>query len=119
MQNNNTIIGLTDIINDCARVIDEKKGENIIILDIRKVNSYLDYFIIATGNSLVHCRSLGRALIKYLSQKHIPVLNRVDLNSGWIILDYGGIIVHIFTQELREFYQLEKLWADGEVISRR
>lgn len=107
------------LLRECARIIDDKKGEDIILLDISKVNSYLDYFVIATGNSLVHCRAIARALIKELAQRQVSLNNNADLNSGWIILDYGDIIIHLFTEELREFYNLERLWGDGERIPLR
>ncbi|MBP7736566.1 MAG: ribosome silencing factor [Spirochaetes bacterium] len=108
---------MTDLFRQCARVLDEKKGADIVFMDLRSVNSYLDYFIIATGNSRVHCRSLARELEKFMHSRGIRQRNRPDYDSGWIILDCSELIVHIFTQEMREYYQLEKLWGDARILT--
>lgn len=104
------------IAKGAARILDEKKGQEIVLLDLRKVNSYLNYFLIATGNSLIHCRSLAREIQKHLHTMSFKERSRSKLDSGWIILDYNELIIHIFTEELRSYYQLEKLWADAEYI---
>ncbi|TFH42764.1 MAG: ribosome silencing factor [Chrysiogenales bacterium] len=102
---------------ECARSLDEKKAEGIVLLDLRRVNSYFDYFLIATGNSRVHCRSLARELQRVMIGKGVRSHNRPDYDSGWIVIDFGGLIVHIFTSETRDYYQLEKLWGDGDRLS--
>lgn len=102
---------------DCLLHLDEKKAIDPVFMDLRKVNSYLDYFIIATGNSQTHCRALARDISRFLFEKGIKEHGNHDLNSEWIILDFGGLIVHIFTEEMRAYYQLEKLWADAETIN--
>jgi len=102
---------------DCLNHLDEKKALDPVFMDLRKVNSYLDYFIIATGNSQIHCRALARDISKFLHEKGLKEYGKHDLNSEWIILDFGELIVHIFTEEMRSYYQLEKLWADAEKIS--
>ncbi len=98
---------------DCIQILEEKKALDIVLLDIRDVNSYLDFFIIATGNSHIHCKTLVREVDEHLRSMGMKKINNPDLESGWLILDYGSLTVHIFTQEKREFYQLERLWADG------
>lgn len=107
---------IIDISRKCARVLDEKKGVDIIIMDLRGVNSYLDYFLITTGNSRIHCRALARELEKFIHSREMQQRNKPDYESGWIILDFNELIVHIFTQEMREYYQLEKLWGDATRI---
>jgi len=97
--------------------LDEKKALDPVFMDLRKVNSYLDYFLLATGNSQIHCRALARDIAKFLNEKGLKEYGNHDLNSEWIILDFGGLIVHIFTEEMRSYYQLEKLWADAETLS--
>lgn len=104
------------LAKDCLSFLDEKKASEPVFIDIRKVNSYLDFFLIATGNSQIHCRALARDLVKFLHEKGIKEYGKHDLNSEWIILDFGDLIVHIFTEEMRSYYELEKLWADGEKI---
>ncbi len=107
---------IIEISRKCARVLDEKKGSDIIILDLRDVNSYLDYFIITTGNSRIHCRALARELERFGHSEELRQRNKPDYDSGWIILDFNELIIHIFTQEMREYYQLEKLWGDAARI---
>lgn len=114
---NSTEEEMVEIFRECARLLSDKKGAEIVFLDMRDVNSYLDYFLIATGNSRIHCRSLARELEKFVYGRGLRVRNRPDYESGWIILDCGELIVHIFTQELREYYQLEKLWGDAKRIA--
>jgi ribosome-associated protein len=104
------------IAKECLVHFDEKKAIDPLLMDLRKVNSYLDFFLIATGNSQIHCRSLARDIVKFLNARGIKEYGRHDLNSEWIILDFGDLIVHIFTEETRSYYQLEKLWADAEKI---
>ncbi len=105
-----------NIAKECALLLDSKKAEEIVLMDLRNINSYFDLFIITTGNSFMHCRSLARELQKFLKNKNIQQRNNPNMESGWIILDYDEIIIHVFTRELRDYYQLEKLWADATVI---
>ncbi|OHD64770.1 MAG: ribosome silencing factor [Spirochaetes bacterium RBG_13_51_14] len=108
---------IVDISRECAQVLSEKKGLDIVIMDLRCVNSYLDYFLIATGNSRIHCRSMARDAEKFIHSKGLRQRNKPDYESGWIILDFNELIVHIFTHELREYYQLERLWGDATEIT--
>jgi ribosome-associated protein len=108
---------MKDLWRDCLLYLDEKKAIEPVFMDLRKVNSYLSYFIIATGNSQTHCRALARDISKFLFGKEIREYGSHDLDSEWIVLDFGDLIVHIFTEDIRSYYQLEKLWADAEVIS--
>ncbi len=108
---------MLDRIDKITRLLEDKKGRDIVVLDLRKVNSYLDCFIIASGNSTIHCRSLARDLLRTMPLAGLKERNRPDLNSSWIVVDYGDIIVHVFTEEMRDFYQLEKLWGDARAIA--
>ena len=112
----NKIDEMIEIGKECLVHLDEKKATDPVFMDLRKVNSYLDFFLIATGNSRMHCRALARDIVKFLYEKGVKEYGSHDLNSDWIILDFGGLIVHIFTEELREYYELERLWADAEII---
>ena len=108
---------IVELSKKCAHHIEEKKGEDVVLMDISEVNSYLDYFIIATGNSHVHCRSIAKAVTKFLTDHNMTSKNKADFSSGWIILDYGYLIIHVFTEEMRDFYGLEKLWGDANFLS--
>ncbi len=97
----------------CLELLDQKKAGSPVLMDLRRVNSYLDFFIIATGNSQNHCRALSRDIEKKLHDDGFSQKGRPDYDSEWIILDFGELIIHIFTDETRHYYQLEKLWADS------
>ena len=101
----------TKILKDCYNLLNEQKAEDTVCLDITKYNGYFDYFIITTGSSKVHCRSLAKHIREFFAQLGCKEMNKPDLDSSWIILDFDVFVVHIFTQEVREYYQLEKLWA--------
>lgn len=107
---------IVDIVKNCSKILDEKKAEEISMLDLTNVNTYLDYFIICNGNSRMHCRALAKDIEKYFSKTPLELKFHPDTDSEWIIMDYGDVIVHIFTQEMREYYDLDKLWADAKKI---
>ena len=107
---------IIDLAKGCARLLEEKKAMNVVLINLMKINSYLDYFIIATSNSIIHSNALAKEIQKHLAEKGIKERAKADLGSSWILLDFNEIIVHIFTNEMREFYQLEKLWADADTI---
>jgi ribosome-associated protein len=106
-----------EILRKSAMLLSEKKGIDIVMMDLREVNSYLDYFLIVTGNSRTHCRSMAREMERFIHAQGLRQRNRPDYESGWIILDFSELIVHVFTAEMRDYYQLEKLWGDAEKIS--
>lgn len=110
---------IVEIARGAARLLDEKKADDVLLLDLSRINSYLDYFIIATGNSLIHGRALAREAQRYFKGEDFPERSRADLDSPWIALDYHEVVVHIFTREMREYYQLERLWADAATIDFR
>ena len=108
---------IIEIAKNCAGILNEKKAENVVLLDLRQINSYLDYFVIATGNSHIHCTALAKELQKYLKGIDFIGMGNPRLDTGWIALDYNEIVIHIFTKELREYYQLDRLWGDAHFIS--
>ena len=118
-ERNNTKDAVMDIVKRCALFLDDKKARDTLVIDLREVNSYLEYFILVTGNSMVHCRSLAREVKKYLGAMGVKQRNKTDYESGWIILDYDELVIHIFTEDLRGYYQLERLWADADRIEYR
>jgi ribosome-associated protein len=94
-------------------LLDEKKGENISLLDLRKVNSFLDYFIICTGTSPAHLRSMAKDVQRFFADKDIKLRGMSDLSSDWVVLDYSEIVIHLFSLEARGYYDLDKLWSDA------
>lgn len=100
-----------------VEVLDAKKAENIEVLGIRDLTVLTDYFVIANGTSTTHTKTLADEVEFQLSQAGVkPTRTEGHNGSNWIIIDYSDIIVHIFYKETREFYQLERLWADGEHV---
>ena len=100
-----------------TKALDEKKGMNIKLLKIDKVSSLADYFLICTGTSNTHVRTLCDFAEYTLEELGEPMLGREGhRGNSWELLDYGTIVVHVFTEEAREFYNLERLWADAEQV---
>ncbi len=99
------------------RTLDSKRGEDIQAIKVTDLTILADYFVIVNGNSNTHTRTLADEVEFQLSQCGIePERREADTGNTWIILDYADIIVHVFYKEARNFYQLEKLWADGDQI---
>ena len=100
-----------------TKALDEKKGRNIKLLRISDVSSLADYFLICTGTSGTHVKTLCDYAEFTMEQLGEPMLGREGhRGNSWELLDYGSVVVHVFTEEAREFYNLERLWADGEAI---
>ena len=106
-----------EIAYSVTKALDEKKGMNIKLLKIDRVSSLADYFLICTGTSNTHVRTLCDFAEYTLEELGEPMLGREGhRGNSWELLDYGTIVVHVFTEEAREFYSLERLWADAETI---
>ena len=100
-----------------TKALDSKKGMNIKLLKIDRVSSLADYFLICTGTSNTHVKTLCDYAEYALEQAGETMLGREGhRGNSWELLDYGTIVVHVFTQEAREFYGLERLWADAEQV---
>ena len=106
-----------EIAYSVTKALDEKKGMNIKLLKIDKVSSLADYFLICTGTSNTHVRTLCDYAEYTLEQLGEPMLGREGhRGNAWELLDFGTIVVHVFTEEARKFYDLERLWADAEPV---
>ena len=101
----------------CVRAALEKKAEDPLILDVRKLCSFADYFIILSGRSTRHVQGLAEAVEEELRSKRISTGKSEGLQEGnWVLLDYNDVIVHIFYADTRKFYDLEGLWHDAKSI---
>jgi len=96
------------------KIIEEKKGEDVRVLDVRKVTWIADYFVILSGTTPLHTRALAEAILEKVKEK--PSSAEGLGNGSWILLDYRDIMVHIFLPQTRDFYRLEKLWGDAEEV---
>jgi ribosome-associated protein len=97
--------------------LEEKQGENILLLDIREVTTISDYFIICSGTSDRMLDALASAVQRELRTTH-NIRTRIegDPKTGWILADYGGVILHLFAPDRRDYYRLEELWGEGKVV---
>ena len=106
-----------ELLNTIAQVIYDKKGSNILALDVQGISSIADYLLIAEGNVDRHVTSIARAVIEELEERGEQVVHVEGLKSGdWVVIDFAGIMVHLFMPGLREKYSLEKLWGDSKII---
>ena len=94
-----------------------KKGEDIIVIDLRGISSVSDFFIIATGTSNVHLKAIADEVCEKMKKEESSIPWHVEGYDArkWILLDYVNIVVHIFDQETRAYYLLEKLWKDAKI----
>ena len=98
--------------------LEDKKSEDIRVIEIGKVSVIADYFIIANGNSSSQVSAMVDAVEEALGKKgYDPKRIEGVHSSGWILMDYGDIVVHIFSKEDRLFYDLERIWRDGNTVS--
>jgi ribosome-associated protein len=102
----------------CARLLEDHKGEDTVVLDISAVSSLADYFIISTARSSAHLSGLLRELTAFFHERNILPRNRHKgaEEKGWLLLDCGDFVVHLMEKEQREFYDLERLWFKAERV---
>jgi len=102
----------------CARLADNKKAENIALLDLRSISSIADYFVIVTGSNEPHLRAIVDEITEKLRLDHNvrPFSTDGAKITPWIVLDFIDVLVHVMNDEFRELYDLENLWGDGEKI---
>jgi ribosome-associated protein len=101
-----------DLAHRCRDAAFEKKAVDVLMLDIRERAAFADYFILATGRSVIQARSIADAVVEASEMEWGAPLRTEGYGDGtWILVDYGPVIVHVFTPQAREFYNLERLWA--------
>lgn len=100
-----------------ARALNEKKGRDIAAVEITDLTTIADYFVFATGSSNTQINALCGEVEKELDECGEHVIRREGYRQGsWVLLDYGAVVVHVFSEEAREFYSLERLWKDGKPV---
>lgn len=103
----------------CARFADDVKADNVVILDVRKISSITDYFVICSATSEPHLKAIRRDIMEgvqeSLSEK--PAYAEGNPTSHWLVVDYIDVMVHIFHEETRTFYALEDLWKDAPRVN--
>ena len=106
-----------DLVKKIVEALEDKKAEDITVLDIGEVSSIADYFIIANGNNANQLTAMEDAVDEamYTTGVHQKQVEGTG-NSTWILMDYQDIIVHLFSKEDRQFYDLDRIWRDGKVV---
>lgn len=99
----------------CRELADNRKAEDIVILDVHEISSITDYFVIASGNSEPHLRAISDEITEKLREDEEVRPRAVDgtLHGGWVVLDFFDVIVHLMRADVREHYDLEGLWGDA------
>ena len=105
----------------CRDLADNKKAEDIVILDLRKLSSITDYFVICTGTSEPHLRAIVGEIREHLHDdlQINPRGTDGGVNTSWVVLDYFDVIVHVMRKDVRELYKLEDLWGDAPLVKTR
>lgn len=111
-------IQILTLVKAAVQSLDEHKAEDVRVLRVSNITSLADYFILATGNSTTHVRALVDYLDTDLSKRDFkPSRTEGYQSSLWTVLDYGTVVIHVFSGETRHFYDLERLWQDAETVS--
>lgn len=107
----------TELPHAIVDVLEEKKGEDILLLDLRGVAEFCDYFVICNGTSDRMLDALADDLVRQIRKSHQVKGNREgQARDGWLLVDYGNVIVHLFSPDQRDYYALEELWEGGKAL---
>ncbi len=103
----------------CKKAAENMKAENINILEIKEMSTIADYFVICAGNSAPQLRAICDETVKIIKEKYNrkPIAISGEVESGWTVLDYGCVIMHVFSKPVREKYNLEQLWNDAPELT--
>ena len=108
---------MKEILKRIVNIIEDKKGEQTVVLDISEISSLADYFVISSANNINQLQAISDDLQELLEKEGLKI-NKVEgaKNSSWVLLDFTDIVIHLFTKEDRIFYNLERIWADAKQI---
>ncbi len=108
----------TEKMQHIVKLLDDKKAKDLTVLKVSELTLLADYFIICSATSTTHVKALADNLEEKMDSLEVSLFQKEGRQAfDWILMDYSDVIVHIFNQEAREFYSLEKLWADAEQLS--
>ena len=100
-----------------ARAASSKQAERITVIDVRELITITDYFVICSGTSDRQVDTIADEVVKELKERGVPPVRREgESGAGWQLIDFVNLVVHVFSEEAREFYRLETLWADAPVV---
>ena len=107
---------IPELIKIVVETLKDKKAENLVVLDVRNLVNYTDFFIIATGNSTTHAQTLADAVGKLLKKPEEGLKTENDPQANWLLIDGGDFVLHVFQPNARKFYGLEELWEDAKRV---
>ncbi len=104
-------------VRRAARAALDKRATDLVVLDVRGVSSVADYFLLCSGTSATHVETISDAIRAELKREGIRPLHAEGVaESGWVLLDYGDVLVHVFLEDTRAYYALERLWGDAPAV---
>jgi len=104
----------------CVRAAEDRKARNCVLLDMRKISSIADYFVICSGDSNRQVKGIAEAVLEALKDAGVRCWHSEGWGeSMWIVLDFGDVIVHVFQDEVRNYYKIERLWGDAKTVQSR
>ncbi len=108
-----------ELAEACRGYAEDKKAEDVVILDVREVSSITDYFVIASGTSEPHVRAIWNEISAGMKKEHGVAAEKPEgaRHNNWVVLDYFDVIVHVMHQDIRQQYDLEGLWNDAPTVS--
>jgi len=114
-----TFLKAIDLAHKVVEIAGDKQAQDVLLLDVRKIASFTDYFVILSGENERHVNALCDEIISTLKKNGVKSYRHEgETGSGWLLIDYGDVIVHIFSTAEREYYQLEKLWDQAKPVIR-
>ncbi|MCX6078214.1 MAG: ribosome silencing factor [Chloroflexi bacterium] len=106
-----------ELAHTIVEALEDKKGENIILMDLEKVAMFTSYFVICNGTSDRMLAALADGVVDQVRETYgIKGVSQGQAASGWVLVDFGSVIVHCFAPETREFFKLEELWREGKIL---
>ncbi|MBR1537666.1 MAG: ribosome silencing factor [Treponema sp.] len=104
---------------EIAKILEDSKAENVTVIDVSSLNSWTDFFVIATIHSSAHTQGLQKQIKDYVKENEMEIHtthNKSEHGENWNLIDIGPVVVHLMSADAREFYELEKLWHNGKTI---
>ena len=109
------------LARELGKLLDDHNGQDVVVLDMRPLDFWTDYFIIATATSNTHLMGLERHVKDFVSENGLEIIHRSrkpDIDDEWCLLDLGDIVIHLMTSQTRSFFELERLWSAATLIYR-
>ncbi len=108
---------IPDTVKKIVKALDDKKGNDIKVIKIDELTVVADYFVLVTGNSSTHIRALADEVEFQLEEAGLKPDHIEGRATGWVVMEFDGVVAHIFTEEARNYYNLERLWEDATMIN--